>query len=147
MLPSEPATAISAPRIWQNVLEKLRDEKKNLYGILSGSTVADFRDGKLGIRLNQGYKFHVELLREEKNKGYLEPLFKQFFGPETKVHFLISAVETPVASASSGGASESTKPVISATVESIESNSAPVEPTKAAHKINQVIDLFEGQLV
>ncbi|KAB3530296.1 DNA polymerase III subunit gamma/tau [Alkaliphilus pronyensis] len=75
---------------WQDVLEKLRQNKKaQIKAFLMEGNLHTIRGNELIISFKEGYGFHREALDKDKSKDYLIETIKQVTGQEVKLSFVM----------------------------------------------------------
>ena len=142
--PPAPASAqtasASANGSWDTVLKKVKAERPGLYSILADSSVTQTSSG-LTISLAGGFQFFVEKLKEQKHATYMRDVVAGEFGRNMGIE--IVSAEEAVQSGSTASSAPQDAQSSQATAQSSSQAAASDKPTT----LNQIVDLFEGNLV
>jgi DNA polymerase III subunit gamma/tau len=126
---------------WAQVLAELHKKSRvRLYPLLSDSHFIEIKQNIIFVGLGQNAKFnfHKEKLKEETSQQILGPIFQQVYGQALRLDFTENSKRIELSAPESGNGRDAISGA------SVSTNTPESSQSK---KINQIIEIFEGELV
>lgn len=75
---------------WQNILNKIKSQKMNIYALLIEGTPVDYKNGVLFIDYDEKFGFHKQAVSNESNKSFIEKNVSDLFKKKIEIRFDIT---------------------------------------------------------